>query len=541
MIPPIPSLAGSVVPVLATLALLAFLGFVLYRLYRSLRRGLSIRMQVFVAMAAVSGVFAALLGVIAVQRLELRAARLFAEVAQEDAELLARLVATDSSLLTAPAGPDEVARALGGLRLDEIRPGALRIEVRDNRGRLVFAAGPPELQGIAASAPVRPPGTVAAVPPRGSVRVVRAGLGLRVILREVAARAAVLTLLLVMGTAAAAALVGRAIAKPIERLTLHASRIAHGERSAPLPRPYGREVRTLTAALESMRRELEGRPLAERLAADLSHELKNPVAAIRASAEVLADGALEDPEAARRFVGRILEATQRVLAIVNNLLMLTRLQARGVADEAVDVLALLRHSVDALQGRAEKRHVHIRIEAPDSRDPRELRELRELARDVPVLRERGEAPARLVVRGDAAWLRRALDNLIDNAISFSAPRPVSTLAPAPDATQPASHAPPLPSLPSPIDPEGARPEVVVRLFSDGKQAQIEVINEGPGIAPEVRGRLFERFVTTRRDDGGSGLGLAIVAAVAEQHGGSVEAIEPGPPITRFRLSLPLAS
>lgn len=531
MTPSNPSLAGSVVPVLATLALLAFLGFVLSRLYRSLRRGLSIRMQVFVAMAAVSGVFAALLGVIAVQRLELRAARLFAEVAQEDAELLARLVAADSSLLTRPAGPDEVARALGGLRLDEIRPGALRIEVRDAKGSLVFAAGPPELVGIAASAPVRPPGppvTSAAGPPRGSVRVVRAGLGLRSILREVAARAAVLTLLLVMGTAAAAALVGRAIAKPIERLTLHASRIAHGERSAPLPRPYGREVRTLTAALESMRRELEGRPLAERLAEDLSHELKNPVAAIRASAEVLADGALEDPDTAHRFVGRILEATQRVLAIVNNLLMLTRLQARGVAEEAVDVLSLLRHSVDALQGRAEKRRVHIRIEAPDSRDPRDPREPREPARDAPALRERSEIPARLVVRGDAAWLRRALDNLIDNAISFSAPSSGST----PDAA--------LPSAPARVDPEGARPEVLVRLFSDGKQAQIEVVNEGPGIAPEVRGRLFQRFVTTRRDDGGSGLGLAIVAAVAEQHGGSVEAIDEGPPITRFRLSLPLA-
>ena len=59
-----------------------------------------------------------------------------------------------------------------------------------------------------------------------------------------------------------------------------------------------------------MRRELEGRHLAEQLAADLSHELKNPVAAIRASAEVLADGALEEPETARRFVGRILEATR---------------------------------------------------------------------------------------------------------------------------------------------------------------------------------------------------------------------------------------
>ena len=57
------------------------------------------------------------------------------------------------------------------------------------------------------------------------------------------------------------------------------------ERQAVLPRPVGREVRTLTAAVESMRRELEGRHLAERLAMDLSHQLKNPVAAIRATAD----------------------------------------------------------------------------------------------------------------------------------------------------------------------------------------------------------------------------------------------------------------
>lgn len=490
----LPASAGSAVPVLSTLALLVFLGFVLSRLYRSLRRGLSIRMQVFVAMAAVSGIFAALLGVIAVQRLELRAARLFAEVAHEDAEILARLVASAESL---PRGT----QALAGMQLDQVRPGALRVEVRDTAGRLVFAVGAATVSGIAGTAAVREAATGRRL---GEVQVVRAGLGLRAILREVAARAAVLTLLLVIGTAGAAALVGRAIAKPIERLTLAASRIAHGERQAVLPQPYGREVRTLTAALESMRRELEGRPLAERLAVDLSHELKNPVAAIRASAEVLADGALEEPEVARRFVGRILEATERMLAIVNNLLMLTRLQARGVADESVDLVALLRQSVDALAARAERRRLPIALELPEPRDGRD---------------------ARLIVRGDGTWLRRALDNLLDNALSFAAPPPGAQSMAA-----------------------GPPPQILVRLFSDGqqaskqaqKQAVIEVVNEGPGIAPEVRGRLFQRFVTTRRDTGGSGLGLAIVAAVAEQHGGSVELIEPGPPRTGFRLSLPLS-
>ena len=157
-----------------------------------------------------------------------------------------------------------------------------------------------------------------------------------------ASRAALLTLLLVLGTASAAALIGRAIASPIERLTKAASRIAQGERQAVLPPPFGREVRTLTHAVESMRRELEGRHLAEKLAADLSHELKNPVAAIRAAAEVLADGALDEPETARRFVARIAEATHRLQGIVNNLLMLTRLQARGVVREPVDLAELTR-------------------------------------------------------------------------------------------------------------------------------------------------------------------------------------------------------
>jgi two-component system sensor histidine kinase CreC len=69
-----------------------------------------------------------------------------------------------------------------------------------------------------------------------------------------------------------------------------------------------------------MRRQLEGRPFVETFAADLSHELKNPVAAIRASAEVLADGALEEPEEAARFVQRIQEATAASRLLLGDLL-----------------------------------------------------------------------------------------------------------------------------------------------------------------------------------------------------------------------------
>ncbi len=457
-------------PLLASLLLSLFAAFMLWRLWRSVRHGLSIRMQVFVAMATVSGGFAALLGLLAVQRLELRAARLLGEVSREEAALLSSVIALSGR------SPQELAQVPSLEQLADVHPGGLRIELLDPTGRLLVASGSPIPQRPIEQALLRSvDGTVL-----GAVRVSRESLGFRQILREVASRAALLTLLLVLATASAAALIGRAIASPIERLTQAASRIAQGERQAVLPPPFGREVRTLTHAVESMRRELEGRHLAEKLAADLSHELKNPVAAIRAAAEVLADGALDEPETARRFVARIAEATHRLQGILNNLLMLTRLQARGVVREPVDLAELTRQSMEAHAAQAAHRRIELH----------------------------SELPAELMVPGDEPWLRRAVDNLIDNAIAFA------------DANA------------------ATAPQVTVRLRHEPERAILEVVNRGPGISPDLRNRLFERFVTTRRDTGGSGLGLAIVAAVAEQHGGRVEVKDPGPPETHFRLTLP---
>ena len=457
-------------PLFASLLLSLFAAFMLWRLWRSVRHGLSIRMQVFVAMATVSGGFAALLGLLAVQRLELRAARLLGEVSREEAALLSSVISLSGR------SPQELARVPSLQQLAEVHPGGLRIELLDPAGHLLLASGPPIPQRPIEQALLKSvDGTVL-----GAVRVSRESLGFRQILREVASRAALLTLLLVLATASAAALIGRAIASPIERLTQAASRIAQGERQAVLPPPFGREVRTLTHAVESMRRELEGRHLAEKLAADLSHELKNPVAAIRAAAEVLADGALDEPDTARRFVARIAEATHRLQGILNNLLMLTRLQARGVVREPVDLAELTRQSIEAHAAQAAHRRLELH----------------------------SELPAELMVPGDEPWLRRAVNNLIDNAIAFA------------DAAA------------------AQAPQVTVRLRHEPERAILEVINRGPGISPDVRNRLFERFVTTRRDTGGSGLGLAIVAAVAEQHGGRVEVKDPGPPETHFCLTLP---
>lgn len=305
----------------------------------------------------------------------------------------------------------------------------------------------------------------------GALSVLRFAGPARKLVLEAAPELAATALVLVLLAAAASALIGRAIARPIEELTAASERIARGEREAPLPEPAGRELRTLTEAFESMRRELLGRNMAAQLAADLSHELKNPVAAVRASAEVLADGALDDPEEARRFVARIAEASGRIEALVRNLLALAQIEARGIAARPV-TFSLDDVVREAIEGSADPdRIVLVGCEAAS-------------------------------MRGDHAWIRRAIDNLLANALAFA---------------------------------DGS---VEVAVTRTSEQIGIEVSNEGAGVDPRVRDRLFERFVSTRHAEGGTGLGLAIVRAVCEAHGGTAALVDPGPPVTRFRLAFP---
>jgi two-component system, OmpR family, sensor histidine kinase CreC len=153
-------------------------------------------------------------------------------------------------------------------------------------------------------------------------------------------------------------------------------------------------VKRLTRAIDSMRREHEGRPFLETFAADLSHELKNPVAAVRASAEVLEEGALAEPEEARRFVARIREATARIETLLGEILSLARIEARGLEESAeVDLGALARAASEAAKDRGA--NVELSVEAD------------------------------AIVRGQSNWLSRAIDNLIDNAIVHGDPRGLS--------------------------------------------------------------------------------------------------------------------
>ena len=226
-----------------------------------------------------------------------------------------------------------------------------------------------------------------------------------------------------------------------------------------------------------MRRELEERHALENFVADLSHELKNPVAAIRASAEVLTEGAADEAETARRFALRIRESADKLQALTQDLLSLARLEARGIeTHEKVDLCAMAREAVDAQGPTASARGVRLEL--------------------------RAEGPA--MVRGDPVWLRRALENLLGNAVQHSS--------------------------------AGAR--VGVAIGPDGEGYAATVRDQGQGVDPAIRDRLFQRFATTRHGEGGTGLGLAIVRAVAELHGGRAELRESSSQGTVFALSLP---
>lgn len=452
---------------LGAIGLILLVAFVASRLLRARTAGTSIRMQIFLALGGIVGAFAFGLGLLVLDRIEARATLLAEGAARDEAAALAGLVGGEleggSATLADAVRKLELVRGQGDA--------AMHLALLDPSGRALFASGPEPGE----------PGTVFVVAPIvvggkrvGAVRVVKPTLVVRRVLEDFAPTVLLISSVLGAAAAAAAALIGRAIARPIEALTDFAVRVSEGERRAPPPPAHGREVQSLSRAIDSMRRQLEGRPFVETFAADLSHELKNPVAAIRASAEVLADGALDEPEEAARFVARIQEATTRIEALLGDLLSLARIEARGVESAAsVDLARLLEEATH----RARERGSLVDVELD------------------------GNA----TVHGDASWLARAIDNLVDNARVHGE--------------------------------HGARVRVALRRESGC--VTLSVSNRGQ-LSKHVARNLFRRFVTTRADRGGTGLGLAITRAIAEAHSGSAECVAPGPPEVEFRLRLPAA-
>jgi signal transduction histidine kinase len=364
----------------SSVALILFVAFIAARLLRSRTAGLSIRMQIFLALAGIVGTFAFGLGVLVIDRVKARATLLAEESARSEATTVAALIGSEVGKKGKTL--EEVARDLAGVE------DSLPLAVLAPDGATVVAFGPQlrpdDTANVAVTVPITADGRRL-----GDVRVVKQTIAIERVLADLAP--AVLLISVVLGAAAAiaAAMIGRTIASPIENLTEFAERVSEGDLRAKPPAAHGREVMRLTSAIDTMRRELEGRPFVEAFAADLSHELKNPVAAIRASAEVLEEGALAEPEQARRFVARIREAVDRIERLLRDLLHLARMEAGGVEGlETLDLVVLVQSCVDLLPARA-------RIVF-------------------------GELTP-VKIQGEPTWLSRAIGNLLDNALLHSTP------------------------------------------------------------------------------------------------------------------------
>ena len=227
--------------------------------------------------------------------------------------------------------------------------------------------------------------------------------------------------------------------------------------------------------LENMRRDF---------VANVSHELKTPLASIQAYAETLLDGALEDQDNNLTFVGRIVEQSERLNLLIQDLLSIARVESSTQANEytIVNVAEVLEKCIKYHQPRAEKKSTVLIV----------------------------DHPSEVMVYAETEGIRQILDNLVDNAIKYT--------------------------------PEGG--EISVKIAIESKQVLIRVQDSGIGISENHLQRIFERFYRVdkarSRELGGTGLGLSIVKHLVNAFGGTIDVTSHPESGTAFIILLPQA-
>ncbi|MBY6218392.1 sensor histidine kinase [Qipengyuania aquimaris] len=288
--------------------------------------------------------------------------------------------------------------------------------------------------------------------------------------REARTNVALIVLLFLLVSTLLSFFLAQTIVRPLRELVQAAVRVRQGrDRQVEVPRLPDRrdEIGMLARAVSDMTAALRHRiDAVESFAADVAHEIKNPLASLRSATESL--GKVEDPELRKQLLDIATHDVRRIDRLVTEISDASRIDAEmsRAEFEMVDIAALTRNVVASRDERGENRGNTVTIEAI------------------------GEE---LCVYGVAMRLERVIENLLDNAASFS--------------------------------PDGGTIEVIIRC----RDARIimTVCDEGPGIPEEKREKVFHRFHSDRPEDedfgNHSGLGLAIGRTIAEAHDGSLHA------------------
>ena len=285
----------------------------------------------------------------------------------------------------------------------------------------------------------------------------------------------------------------RRISRPLEEIRHGAQLFAQGEFEHKLKIGNCREIAAVATAMNKMAYDMDKRintitqleNMRKDFVANVSHELKTPITSIKGFVETLLDGAISDREQTIEFLKIISKHSNRLNAIIEDLLSLSRLEdsevKKGLAFEQTRIKDIIVVSVELSRMKAEEKDIQVEVLCDES----------------------------VEANANAALVEQAAANLIDNAIKYSE--------------------------------AGGKVQVAASVRKG--RVEISVRDEGCGIEAKHLGHIFERFYVTdkarSRKLGGTGLGLAIVKHIAQVHGGSVSVESAAGNGSTFTISIPI--
>ncbi|MEJ2448913.1 MAG: ATP-binding protein, partial [Anaerolineales bacterium] len=281
-------------------------------------------------------------------------------------------------------------------------------------------------------------------------------------------------------------LLARNLSLPLEDLDRAAEAVSRGNLDQQVPihetvRELGSLGQSFNEMTASLRRSTE---LKNAFIADVTHELRTPLTVLKGTVETLQDGALDDKEGRIKLLDSMKRETERMIRLVNQLLVLARSDADSLDLEiqTFDLAVKAQERADILAPLASRKGVQIVLRVPPDADCH--------------------------VSADPSRTAQVIDNLLDNALRYAPPGSAVTLS----------------------------------LERSGKLVQCSIEDAGPGIPEKDLPKIFNRFYRVEaardRESGGSGLGLAIVKALTEAQGGVIQAVSEREQGTCLTFSLP---